>query len=817
LNSNQNKTYVEVILPLSLAGAFTYEVPLEFQGQVQVGIRVEVEFGKRKHYAAIVKKVHNTTHWEKPKPILAIIDEKPIINAVQLEFWEWMSQYYLCHVGEVMAAALPSTFKLQSETCLIGLLEQQNFPEGLEDDEYQILEALDIRKEITVFEVQAILQKKSVLKLIKRMIENKWIASREKLEDRSAILTTQWIRLHHKLQSDKDAFNQILDHVQRSEKQTRSLLLYLQIKKEYGWIKRRELQKLSKTDSSVTDAILKKEIYEEMILDKYEYPNASQEPVAVQLNAEQKVSYDQIKESWKTNSTVLLHGVTGSGKTMIYLKIIQEILAAGKQILYLVPEIALTSQLVLRLKQYLGDDLLEYHSELSIKSKEAVWNAALKLNRVFIGARSALFLPFDNLGLILVDEEHDASYKQNDPAPRYNARDSAIVLSRLFKANVLLGTATPSVESYYNAQQSRYGSVVLSSRYGDSELPEIETVSMKEAQQFGKLKGFFTQQLLDEIQSQLDQEKQVIIFRNRRGYSPLLQCSNCNWEASCDRCDIRMTLHKHQEKLKCHICGNQKPIPERCPNCGQFTLKILGFGTEKIEEELQVYFPDKTIHRLDLDVARSRKMQQKIIEDFQEKEIDILVGTQMVTKGLDFVHVGLVGVMQADQILFYPDFRSQERAFQLFTQVSGRAGRRKDRGKVLIQGFNIFHPVVQDVIQHDHNNFYQRELLERKKFNYPPYVRLIKIQMLHLKLPILEDGIKLFYDQLKALYGKRILGPAEPHVSRIKGSYIREILIKIEKDADIITKVKMDIMRLSQELKSKRPYSSLRIQVDVDP
>jgi len=340
---------------------------------------------------------------------------------------------------------------------------------------------------------------------------------------------------------------------------------------------------------------------------------------------------------------------------------------------------------------------------------------------------------------------------------------------------------------------------------------------MKEAQQFGKLKGFFTQQLLDEIQSQLDQEKQVIIFRNRRGYSPLLQCSNCNWEASCDRCDIRMTLHKHQEKLKCHICGNQKPIPERCPNCGQFTLKILGFGTEKIEEELQVYFPDKTIHRLDLDVARSRKMQQKIIEDFQEKEIDILVGTQMVTKGLDFVHVGLVGVMQADQILFYPDFRSQERAFQLFTQVSGRAGRRKDRGKVLIQGFNIFHPVVQDVIQHDHNNFYQRELLERKKFNYPPYVRLIKIQMLHLKLPILEDGIKLFYDQLKALYGKRILGPAEPHVSRIKGSYIREILIKIEKDADIITKVKMDIMRLSQELKSKRPYSSLRIQVDVDP
>ncbi len=817
MNLNPSKKYVEVILPLALAGSFTYEVPEELLNQIQIGIRVEVEFGKRKHYAALIKAIHDTTHWSNPKPVLAIIDDKPLVHHIQIEFWEWMSQYYLCHIGEVMAAALPSAFKLESETNLIGLLEPEQFPEGLDDDEYLILEALDLRKEISVFEVQNILQRKSVLKLIKRMIENKWIASKEKLEERSTVPTTTWIRLAEHIQSSKELFNSMLDLVQRSEKQTRSLLLYLQLKKDYSWIKKKELQKLSKTETAVTDALIKKQIYEEIILDKYEYPNQSKELIEIQLNAEQESSYEEIKKCLSNQQTVLLHGITGSGKTMMYLKIIQETLLQGKQILYLVPEIALTSQLVMRIKQYLGDDLLEYHSELSMKSKEAVWNAALKLNRVFIGARSSIFLPFYNLGLILVDEEHDASYKQTDPAPRYNARDSAIVLAKAFKAKVLLGTATPSIESYYNAQQGKYGLSILNTRYGDSELPKIETISMKEAQQFGKLKGYFTQQMLDEIQNQLDLQKQVIIFRNRRGYSPLLQCSNCNWESTCDRCDIRMTIHKHQLKLKCHICGNHRPIPERCPNCGQFTLKELGFGTEKIEEELQAFFPDIKIHRLDLDIARSRKMQQTIIEDFQDKEIDVLVGTQMVTKGLDFEHVGLVGIMQADQILFYPDFRSQERAFQLFTQVSGRAGRRKDKGKVLIQGYNIYHPVISDVINHDYTAFYDRELFERKKFNYPPYVRLIKIQMLHLKIDVLDEGIKKFADELKKIYGKRILGPAEPHVSRIKGSYIRELLIKIEKDADILTKVKMDIMRLTQELKSHKPYSSIRIQIDVDP
>ncbi len=817
MNEVVEKKYVDVVLPLSLAGSFTYEVPEEMMEQVQTGIRVEVEFGKRKHYAALVIAIHHTTHWSKPKKLLSIIDETPIVGNKQIEFWEWMSDYYLCSLGEIMAAALPSTYKLESATSIFSLMDTNPFPDGLDDDEYLILEALDLRQEISISEVQTILQRKSVLKLIHKMIANRWIASRERLEDRSEISKTVWVRLHSKYQNDKIDFNELITQVQRSEKQTRALLQYLQIKKDYSWIKRKEIQKLSHTDAAVINSLIKKEILEECILDKFEVPEIVYKKVDIVLNPEQELCYSQLKTSFKKTPTVLLHGITGSGKTMLYLKLIQETLNQNKQVLYLVPEIALTSQLVIRIKEFLADKLLEYHSELSIKSKEAVWNAALKLNRVFIGARSSVFLPFHNLGLIIVDEEHDASYKQTDPSPRYNARDAAIVLAKKFDANILLGSATPSIESYYNAKSGKYGSCQLNSRYGDSVLPEIETISLKEAQRFGNLKGYFSQQLLDAIKMQFESGKQVIIFRNRRGYSPLLQCSNCNWEASCDRCDIRMTLHKYQDKLKCHICGNFRPVPERCPDCGQFTLKILGFGTEKLEEELQEFFPDKNIKRLDLDVARSRKMQQAIIEDFQEKEIDLLVGTQMVTKGLDFHHVGLVGIMQADQILHYPDFRAQERAFQLFTQVSGRAGRRKEQGKVLIQAYNISHPVIHFVIQHDLDSFYQRELFERKTFHYPPYVRLINIQLLHLKLNIVEEGMQIYSDHLKKIYGKRVLGPSEPHVSKIRGSHIRELLIKIEKDTNYLTKVKQDILKISQELKNVKKYSSVRILIDVDP
>jgi len=811
------KKYAELIFPLSVAGTFTYAIPEELVPDLKVGCRVEVEFGKKKHYAALVKAIHDTPAWTKTKSILAIIDQEPIVSSIQLEFWEWLSTYYVCSLGEVMTAALPSIFKLASETRIYKLIEESDYPELLEDDEYLILEALDVRNELSISEVQQIIQKHSILKLINSMVDRRWIAAREKLEDKSEIPTISWIRIPNQLKEDQNLLNELLNQIQKSERQSRSFLNYLQIKKNYDWIKRVELQRISATDKSVTDALIKKGLYEECVLEKYVYPNQEQAFVPLELSENQNNCQLKIKAHWIKHQTSLLHGVTGSGKTMIYIKLIQEYLDKGLQVLYLVPEIALTTQLVSRLKYYFGEHLLEYHSDLGLKTKSAVWNAAMKHTQVFIGARSSIFLPFDRLGLIIVDEEHDASYKQNDPAPRYQARDSAIILAKLFNAKVLLGSATPSIESYYNAKQNKYGYTFLDQRFGESELPDVTTISLKEAQQFGRMKGLFSEQLLKEIQLNLDQKKQVILFRNRRGYSPLLQCANCNWEASCERCDVRMTLHKQQEKLKCHICGNFKPIPVRCPDCGQATLKILGFGTEKIEEELQTNFPDHIIKRLDLDIARTRKMQQKIIEEFQDREVDILVGTQMVTKGLDFDGVNLVAVVQVDQMLFYPDFRAQERAFQLLTQVGGRAGRRKEKGQVLIQGFQIFHPVIHFVVNHDLQSFYTQELFERKKFHYPPYVRLIKIQFLHTRLPVLEDAIDIFCKQLKVLYGKRILGPAEPNLSKIKGYFVRELLIKIEKESKQITTIKKEILLKIQELKSKAGMSSLRIQIDVDP
>lgn len=813
----QTPQFAELILPLNVEGTFTYSVPEELRSVIRIGQRVEVEFGKRKHYCALVKNLNSESNWTKPKPLLAIIDEKPIFSSVQFKFWEWLSEYYMCSYGEIMIAALPSAFRPGSETLIFSLVEQDNFPTEATDDEFLLLEALEIRKEINIQEAQSILQKKAVLKLLNEMLEKRWIQIYEKLEDSAEAIQISWIRLHPSLRENQDLLNKSLDLVQKSERQSRSLVNYLQQRKDYGWIRRVELQKLSSTPADVTQALLQKEIYEEIKLEKFHYPESFRQKTELILSNEQDKVLKEITNCFETGKPILLHGITGSGKTMLYLKLIEDLLNQGKQILYLVPEIALTSQLVGRLKQQLGEQLLEYHSDLSPKSKLSVWNLAKESSSVFIGARSSIFLPFTNLGLIIVDEEHDSSYKQNDPSPRYQARDCAVVLSKIHSCKIILGSATPSLESYYNAGEGKYHYVKLFQRFGDSDLPDIETVSMQEAQIFGKKHGHFSERLIEEMKTQFALGKQVIIFRNRRGYSPLLQCSNCHWEAACSQCDIRLTLHKQWNKLKCHICGQTKPVPDRCPDCGQFTLRQLGFGTEQIEEALQELFPEQKLQRLDLDVARSRKMQQKIIETFQEQESHILVGTQMVTKGLDFEHVGMVGVLQADQILFFPDFRSQERAFQLLTQVSGRAGRRSQKGIVIVQGYHIDHPVLQFVKHHDQESFYKKELSERHKFNYPPYTRLIRLQLLHNKAQIAEDAAQVLSKDLKVLLGKRVLGPAEPHVSKIKGLYVREILVKIERDSNQVLRIKNELTVRIQKMKSGSTYRGVRIQIDVDP
>lgn len=816
MHSNSPR-FADLILPLSVDGTFTYEIPPSLRGDIAIGKRVEVEFGKRKHYAALVYRISDYSQWEKPKTIINIIDEEPLISETQMKFWEWMSGYYLCSLGEIFLAALPLALRPDSETLIHSLIDQKRIPQDASEDEYLILEALDIRKELRMQEIQEILQKKTVLKTLYKMFEKRWISMIEKLDDSTTVQKISWIRLNPALTQDLNLLNEALNQIQRSERQSKSLITYLQHQKDKGWIKRKFLQQLSGTPIDVTQSLIKKEIFEEIQLDKFEYPAVELATRKVSLSSDQEKIYQEIRNQPSTSKPILLHGITGSGKTMIYLRLIEDVLNEGKQVLYLLPEIALTAQLVQRLRQYLGDQLLEYHSDLNPKSKLAVWNSAKKTSNVFIGARSSIFLPFHSLGLIIVDEEHDASYKQHDPSPRYQARDAAVVLSKMHECQIILGSATPSLESYYNTLEGKYKYMHLNTRFGESELPKIETVSMKSLHTADKKKSHFSEKLVALMQEQFQRGKQVIIFRNRRGYSPLLQCNNCHWESSCRQCDIRLTLHKQQNKMKCHLCGFTSPVPSSCPNCGQYTLQQLGFGTEQIEESLQELFPQQKLVRLDLEIARSRNMQQRIIESFQDQEADILVGTQMVTKGLDFDHVGMVGILQADQILFYPDFRAQERAFQLLTQVSGRAGRRADQGIVIIQGYQVHHPVIQFVIEHKTQDFYEKELEERKKFVYPPFVRLIRIQLLHRKVPVVEQASSHLCKLMKTSLGKRVLGPSEPHISRIKGSYVRELLIKIEKDSNQLHAIKLFIKQWVQTIQSIETFRSIRIHIDVDP
>ncbi|HQX43426.1 MAG TPA: primosomal protein N' [Saprospiraceae bacterium] len=809
--------YAEVIVPLAAEGCFTYVVPEELISRISIGKRVEVEFGKRKHYAGIVKSLPMESNWPNPKPILDVLDEEPIVDKIQLEFWLWISEYYLCSIGDVMSAALPTAYRLASETLFLKKENLNYLDYNLSNDEYLILEALDIRNELSVLDIRNILQKKSILNIIKKLIDDGLILVTERLSDQEKIPKIKWVRLNPKLTQDNEEMNKSLISIQKSQNQSRLVMCYLNERRDKGWIKLKELLNISGCTAAVSNSLLQKGIFEILDLEKYSYPDTNNSVIQFKLTGLQQTCLDEIKNIWTEKSAVLLRGITGSGKTQIYMELIKENIRLGKQVLYLVPEIALTSQLVQRIKKFFGTQLIEYHSGLSQKDRMAVWEACKSNHPLIVGARSSLFLPYQKLGLIIVDEEHDPSYKQNDPSPRYNARDCALILAQDHNAKIILGSATPSLESYSNAISERFGSVVLDQRYGESQLPEIKLVSLKEASQFGKLKGHFTDELLEAIKSQIDHKKQVLIFRNRRGYSPLLQCGNCNWEAFCDQCDIHLTLHKYQQKLKCHICGSKKNIPTKCPRCEQHTLKFMGFGTEKIEEELKEHFPELAIKRFDQEIARSKTIQTEILESFQEKEIDILVGTQMITKGLDFDHVGLVAILQADQILHYPDFRSQERAFQLMTQVSGRSGRREDLGQVIIQAYATMHPVIQDVMNHDFTNFIERELLERKRFNFPPFVRLIRIELRHKKPDIADQAAIWLVNRLTKFLGKRVLGPSEPNVARIKGSYAREIYLKLERKNEIIQKGKKLVKEYTQKLKSEDSWSSVRVIIDVDP
>ncbi|MBK8722007.1 MAG: primosomal protein N' [Saprospiraceae bacterium] len=815
---NQKRLFVEVILPLALPRYFTYEVPENLLHKIQIGIRVEVPFGKNKLYAALIA----GTHHELPKgyevkSIVSIIDDLPIITLEQLKFWDWIASYYCCTLGEVMIAALPISLRLSSETTVVLSSNYNGETEGLDDKEYILAEALTIQSELTIEEVRGILQQKTVFPLIKRLLDKGVLYLKEELKVKYKPKSITCIRFTKKFEN-QESLSEAFEITNKSSKQQDVILSLVQSDRNLPFIKKQDILKSTNVDASVIAALIKKgivELYDRTIsrLGTYEDDIADfDELSSIQLNAK-----TEIYAAFQNNKTVLLHGVTGSGKTNIYVDIIKETIAKGKQVLYLLPEIALTTQIVARLQKVFGNDILVYHSKLNNSERVEIWYQSMQGKPIILGARSALFLPFKDLDLIIVDEEHDGSFKQDDTNPKYQGRDCAIYLANQFGANVILGSATPSVESYYHAKTKKYELVNLFERYSGIKMPEIFLVDIKKEFAHKDKSVILSDFLIGEIKKAIESNEQVILFQNRRGFAPNLICNLCEWVASCPHCDVTLTYHKYFNHLRCHYCNYQIQMPKECPSCKNKQLITKGFGTEKIEDELSIYFPNIPISRMDLDTVRAKGAHSKIIKDFEENRTSILVGTQMVTKGLDFENVSIVGILGADQLLYFPDFRAIERSFQIMVQAAGRSGRRNKRGKVIIQAIQSKHPVFQDIIDNNYLEFYKREIAERQQFLYPPFVRLIQITLKHKNLDIVNQASTYFANHLKSYLKERVKGPAEPGISKIRDYYIRDILIKIEKNGQINQKTKSLIQEISTELFKQKGMSQFKISINVDP
>jgi primosomal protein N' (replication factor Y) (superfamily II helicase) len=813
--------YAKIILPMATPKPYTYHVPEELMEKVKFGVRVEVQFGiGRDLYSALVIELTDEKPDHPTKPILQVIDNEAIITVEQLKFWQWMASYYACTLGEIMAAALPTNLKLTSETRIILNPEHdQNFSQ-LEDKEYLVAEALTIQKELTVEQIQKILNQKMVYPIVNRLLMFGILELKEELHQKYKPKTATYIRLKEPYASDTEgyALAAAFDLAKNSEKQTHVLLAFAQISRNRDFIKASDIYEKAKVDISVLRALEKKgifELYEKEVSRVGGYEDDISE--ATEMSDQQTKAIYEIGQIFKDKNVVLLHGATGSGKTRVYVELIQKAISQGQQVLYLLPEIALTTQITSRLQIIFGDNIAVYHSRLNGQERVELWQQTLGGKPVILGVRSSLFLPFKNLKYIIVDEEHDASFKQQDPNPRYNARDASIYLASLYGAKVLLGTATPSVETYQNAQTGKYGLVEMPQRFGGLQMPEIIIVDNKEEMKRRTLHGNFTSRLIEELKAALERGEQAILFQNRRGYAPTMACPTCGWTSECKNCDVNLTYHKFSNSLTCHYCGYTIRLPKECPACGHKSLNIKGFGTERIEDELKIHLPEAKIGRMDLDTSRSKTAHSKIINDFEEKRIEILVGTQMVTKGLDFENVGLVGVLSADNLLKFPDFRATERAFQLMMQVSGRAGRKHKRGKVIIQAFDIKHPILKDIVENEYSNFFKRELQERQNFQYPPYFRLIGVSLRHKKHEVLHAAAKVFTKYLREKLGNRVNGPAVPAVERVNTYFILDYLIKVEKDAEKIRFTKDTIAQATFEMQNTEGYSNVRVAVDVDP
>nr|MBS0038107.1 primosomal protein N' [Saprospiraceae bacterium] len=811
---NKIKTFAEVILPLPLRGTFTYLVPDHLEGRIIKGCRVEVQFGRSRFYSGLVHSLHNNEPRDiKIKEIIELIDEQPLVEDFHLKFWEWIANYYACSLGEVMNAALPSAMKLNSRSNLVPGFAIYEEHTDLTDDEFLLWEALQTNGEFSLDAARNILGKKHIAKPLETLLYKGIAELKEELVDKYKPVKQIHLKLKEEFQKDPGKAFKLTE---KSEYQTNILLALLQQKDKP--VLRSSLLANPEMKDHALKALIKKNIVDsfEKEMSRLKEENKEFEQ-SFQLSEMQKGAFDKMDTEWKENKVVLLHGVTGSGKTVLYREAIEETLNAGGQVLYLLPEIALTTQVIQRIEKILQAPVHLYHSRENIQKRVEIWNAAGKHIQVVMGARSAVFLPFHNLKLIIVDEEHDSSYKQRDPAPRYNARDAAVYLAHLTDARVVLGTATPSLESLYNAKSGKYGYVQLDERYGDANMPELEVIDIKECKKKKKMKGPFSDYLLEGIKEMWESGQQVILFQNRRGFAPTVQCEVCSWTYECHQCDVSMTYHKRMHEMKCHYCSHTTKIPEECPACGSVRLGFLGFGTEKIEEELELLLPGIKIDRMDSDSTRSKRALEQLLYNFENRKINVLIGTQMITKGLDFDNVGLVGIMNADQILNFPDFRSSERGFQLMTQVSGRAGRGAKKGRVVIQTSNPTHPVIKDVLNFNYKNFYYREIKERGKYHYPPFYRNFNLEIKHKDLNTLWKAARILKNQLSKEFSNRILGPTEPMVPRVRNYFILELMIKVEKEAELLARIKHRLFALLDHLCSLNEYKNLRFKLDVDP
>jgi len=820
--------FAEVIIPLALPKNYTWSVPEQWQAAIREGCRVEVEL-RNKKYAGIVKRLHEEKPGAfEPKPIGDLLDSDPIVHPAQLRLWEWIAGYYLCSEGEVMAAALPAHFKLSSETILVFNPEAGDDLSFLDNDEFVVAEALQIKQELRLSDVQQLLDSTHVYPLIKRLIEKKICFVWEALKDTYTAKTENFVILNPAYGSEEKLAD-LLNNWGRAPKQLELLLAWLHLSKTEGDVTRAQLLKKSGASDAQLKGLVDKDI---LRIEKRTIARIRQLPrdihIGFELTPAQQVAYDQTNAAFEKRPVCLLHGVTSSGKTQVYIRQIEQVIRQGKQVLYLLPEIALTSQIIRRLQQHFGGYIGIYHSKFSQNERLEIWNKIRTGEiKVVLGARSALFLPFDGLGLIVVDEEHDASYKQQEPAPRYHARDAAIYYASLFGARVLLGSATPSVESYFNACSGKYGLVALMERFGQVRLPEISIVDMKTLRaavkgekEFGGArdngKPILSPSLHAAIEQTLAANKQVILFQNRRGYSPYQVCEVCGWIPQCRNCDVSLNFHKLTNKLHCHYCGTVYPPLQTCAACGNHHFVQRNFGTERIEEYLDEVFPDARIARMDIDSVRGKTAHDTLIQQFEQRRIDILVGTQMVVKGLDFEHVGLVGILDADSILSFADYRVNERAFQLMEQVSGRAGRKDGEGFVLIQVANTLHPVLGYVRAHDFGLFYQHEIEMRREFHYPPYSRVIRVTFRHKNRDIVREAAQFFAGGLKKDFGAWLVGPAEPVVARVRNQYLYELLLKLPKDGQTIAFAKTVIQQQTAIVQNARHWKSVVILPDVD-